>query len=79
MQNENVHIGIRVTPHSKTAYQKDLESSFAWKMALRKGQNFLYVLDQDKTLGYWLLNDAMSPVDGDYFNASDFEPYVEEQ
>jgi hypothetical protein len=79
MQNNNIQIGMKVVPHAKTAYFNGLDSSIAWRNALEMEQKFLYVLDQDKTVGYWLLNDIANPVilDGDYFNACDFEPYVE--
>ena len=77
MKNEDVKLGMRVVPHNKTAYSMGLESSPAWLAARASKQNYLYVIKFERVDGWWLLNDAPAPITGDYFFASDFEPYEE--
>lgn len=80
MKNEDVKIGMKVVPHDKTATGwGNLSSSGHWKAAQEKGQPFLFVSSQctnafDKA-PVWVLGKTQD-IDGDLFNASDFEPYV---
>jgi hypothetical protein len=80
MKNEDVKRGMKVVPHSKTVsnFGHDVEKSVAWRKAQANNQPFLYVVD--KTSNVWILNDKYSEnmvIDGDFFNAKDFEPYQE--
>jgi hypothetical protein len=77
MKDEDVQLGMKVVPHSKSAYHKGLESSPAWLAARANGQNFLYVIKWEHTDKWWMLNERYDKVTGDYFLASDFEPYEE--
>ena len=80
MKNEDVKIGMKVVPHDKTATGwGNLSSSGHWKAAQEKGQPFLFVSSQctnafDKA-PVWVLGKTQD-IDGDLFNASDFEPYA---
>ena len=78
MIDENVKLGMKVVPHTKTPYMSDLSTSVTWLAARAKQQPFLYVVRYERYEGWWLLNDVEYPITGDYFLASDFEPYEEQ-
>lgn len=77
MKKENVVLGMKVVPHSKSEY-------FTWEGWLtwenNPGKNFfldngfLYVSEIEET-GLICLSEEFPSNHGDYFNASDFEPY----
>ena len=77
MLDKDVQIGMKVVPHRKTACLEGLGDSVVWNNALDNGMNFLYIAGYDDGFNCWILNDS-SVESGDYFNASDFEPYEEE-
>lgn len=80
MENENVKLGMKVVPHSKS-YAQDLHNSQHWKMAKEKGWNYLYVNfihtwhthGKVFVLGFGYNGENL--VNGDFFLASDFEPF----
>ena len=80
MENNEVKIGMKVIPHSKS-YALDLHNSQHWKMAQEKGQNYLFVnyIHHSHTHGkvFVLSFEPTSPprgATGDFFIASDFDP-----
>jgi hypothetical protein len=78
MKHEDVKIGMKVVPHAKTSsIYGGLESSANWDNARMILQPFLYVVDFDGK--NWILNYRGDTKNGDYFNACDFEPYVEKE
>lgn len=78
MKFEDVKIGMKVVPHSKTvAGYNDLQNSCEWKRSIKKGQQFLYVARMD--MGRIILSETDDTIEGDYFLASDFEPYIEKK
>ena len=76
MKDEDVKIGMKVVPHSKSVYGSHLFESTIWREAQSINQPYLYVV---KVSGSWLLDvKDFYRCGGDYFLASDFEPYKEE-
>ncbi len=75
MKDEDVRIGMRVVPHNKTEGVK-LNSCRCWMNAEAKDQPYLFVI---KRCGWdiWALNDDKNAMYGNYYYASDFEPYKE--
>jgi hypothetical protein len=73
MKDEDVKIGMKVVPFKKTAGIYDLNTSPVW---YGKGydQGFLYVVGKHN--GLWFLN-SDNKIVRNYFNASDFEPFIE--
>jgi hypothetical protein len=69
MKKENVKVGMKVVPHSKSSedFPKWLTYNRPANIALRK-KGYLTV---EKYNGSYFV------CDGDWFNASDFEPYIE--
>jgi len=80
MKHEDVKIGMKVVPLRKTAgLERVLINSLHWQEAKILSQPYLYVINYDDHC--WLLSHREihigSQVAGDYYNASDFEPYEE--
>lgn len=84
MKHEDVKIGMKVVPHSKTdsGTVEFLENSSIWKLAKSNNQSFLYVVDFSIENYSWVLNSDDTTAwttHENLFNASDFEPYIEEK
>ena len=77
MQDNEVKIGMKVVPHSKTNRWSDLDESYHWKLAKVNKQPYLYVAGYCEEEEAWRLSFYGDSDFGDYFIASDFEPYVE--
>jgi len=76
MKDKDVRIGMKVVPHDKTVYSVEgLETSNEWKKAKAKKQRFLYITG--KRYDFYVLNTNENDPTGDFFNVSDFEPYVD--
>jgi len=75
MKLENVKIGMKVVPHKYGGCP--LEVSCVWREAEKIGQKYLYVNHINKDI-VLLLHEKQNRVNGDYYWASDFEPYIEE-
>lgn len=80
MKIEDVKIGIKVVPHSKSI---DDDQSSAWNRIKRNGQPFLYVVGLPKRARHpdilllWDTPGGSRSGSGDSFLASDVEPYAE--
>ena len=82
MKDEDVKIGMKVVPFQKTVWG-DFSESQVWRDGVNRG--FLYVQAWDLEEKAWILGDidgltfvdGEEIFDGDFFNASDFEPYEE--
>ena len=72
MKHEDVKIGMKVVPHDKT-----VGISLAIHDMSTDKKDFMYVTRENETLGAWVLNNDGDSAWGDFFNASDFEPYEE--
>jgi len=82
MLDKDVRTGMKVVPFQKTKVICDsFSSSNTMRRIKETGQEYTYVLGWDMEESCWLLSDKKGArVDeGDFFNASDFEPYVEEE
>lgn len=82
MKHEDVKIGMKVVPHSKTVSGAvRFEHCSTWNRAKSNNQSFLYVVDFSIGSYAWVLNEVgeINSIQGDFFNASDFEPYIEEE
>lgn len=81
MKREDVVIGMKVVPHSKTGeiypmdYNKYLSERKSDTSKFLKENGFLFVTKDKKEDGFLLNNNLFET--GDYFLAEDFEPYVE--
>ena len=78
MNVKDVVIGMKVVPHDKTT-GVSLENSSVWKRA-QEDQKFLYVAKKRLENGRYIfiLNELDENfADGDFYCASDFEPYEE--
>jgi len=75
MKRENIKIGIKVVPHSKS-YCGNLESSVNWKHAKKVNQPYLFVTNIRSD--YIVLNSIEESNNGDFFLPEDFEPYIKE-
>lgn len=73
MKIEDVKIGMKVVPHSKSI-GCSLSSSREIRLAKNKNQPYLYVIDIDSDSDI-VLNCNTRAVGGDYFRTSDFEVY----
>ena len=57
MKNEDVKVGMKVVPHSKTAgFWDELEQSYNWRYALDKKQPYLFVCEFDWREKAWILS-----------------------
>ena len=78
MKREDIKIGLKVVPHSKTTINYGgLNWSTNWNRAKEINQPYLFVsgIKTDKII----LSDEDGKNDvGDYFLPEDFEPYIEE-
>lgn len=72
MKLEDVKIGMKVVPHSKSI-NSSLEISLHWRNAKKQGYLYVTRIDEDIII----LNANKEGSTGDYFCASDFEPYIE--
>ena len=78
MKNEDVKVGMKVVPHSKTVPGwGSLAESQELIRAKKHAQPYLYVTGYDHSDMAWALGEFEDALNGDYFNASDFEPYQE--
>lgn len=68
MKHEDVKIGMKVVPHSKSV-------GMSFKEFLGKFGGFDYLLVDDSEEGYWVLRNLSE--ESWNFIASDFEPYIE--
>lgn len=76
MRNEYVQINMKVVPHKKSKFNP-LHQSREWINAKENGQPYLFVdrwLESEKC---WVLKSDEKADSGDFFLASDFEPYQE--
>ncbi len=76
MKNKDIVEGMKVVPFQKTEGRKKLENSEVWKCAREKHQPFLFV-GYSTRKNVWALSDEEKDYGFDYFNARDFEPYIE--
>ena len=82
MNKEDIIIGMKVTPHSKSFsyYGRGkvdfLDTSKVWEYAKELPQNFLYVTGYDESNDCYTLN-TINDGGGDFFKPKDFEPYVQ--
>lgn len=84
MDAKNVIVGMRVVPHTKST-RGDLAQSAVWRLARNMSQPFLYVQIKDTINKYGYDHNpeetfVLSQIKddnghGDYYLASDFEPY----
>jgi len=73
MKDQDVRIGMRVVPHSKSDYP--LSESMEYKKAHRIGHKYLYVIKRREGESTWVLHSEKNDRTGDYFESYDFEPY----
>ena len=79
MLKEDVEIGMKVIPYSKTVEDfEGLENSGHWKGAISINQYYLFVTGWHEDTNAFSLGIEIND-SGDYFNACDFEPYIETQ
>jgi len=77
MKTEHVKIGQKVIPYSKTVVNYEgLSNSNEWKYAMSINQYYLYVTEWNEDRKCFTLATEING-GGDYFNAHDFEPYIE--
>jgi hypothetical protein len=77
MKIEDIVFGMKVVPHAKTAHGwEGLNNSGVWKSALNKNQPYLFVEEFDDNECAYELSENEDE-EGDFFNAEDFEPYIE--
>jgi hypothetical protein len=82
MEYKDVKLGMKVIPTQKS-YARDLYNSEHWKMAISKGQNFLFVnyAHPSNTHGKVFVlgaeSDSPNSFNGDFFLSQDFEPLQE--
>jgi hypothetical protein len=77
---KRIRPGMKVVPFQKTAANwNGLNLSNAWRQAQQVGQPYLFVIGFSKhNPKAWILDFEMNDIlDGDYFNRSDFEIYVD--
>ena len=73
MYKGNVKVGMKVVPFQKTAFGfKELEDSYSWNRVRGTDKPYLNVDMWDDDRSCWILS-------GDFFNACDFEPYIDEE
>lgn len=78
MKAEDVNLGMKVVPHSKSIGFRMLDQSKNWKRAKDRNQSFLWVVDINTREGCFGLCDINRSESYDRFLAEDFEPYVDE-
>jgi len=79
MKKEDVKIGMKVVPHSKTVkYYGKFEHEYYWNK-IKDSQKYLYVIREIKELNCFTLDcfDFENGGTGNFYNASDFEEYTE--
>ena len=79
MKREDIKIGLKVVPHSKTTINYGgLNWSTNWNRAKEINQPYLFVsgIQTDRII---LSNENRKNDVGDYFLPEDFEPYIEEK
>jgi hypothetical protein len=76
MLAQDVKVGMKVVPHSQdTIYSRDLYKSMSWARAKAINQDYLFVRELPHLGQYCFVLSWKRHKDGDYFIASDFEPY----
>ena len=75
LKREDITIGLRVIPHSKS-YCGNLDGSVDWKCAQSKNQPYLFV--SEICSHYIVLESTERSNKGDFFLPEDFEPYIED-
>lgn len=77
MKDCDVKKGMKVVPHSKSVWcgSDNCIDSVDWRTAQERKQPFLYVLYYGEEENAWVLGSEMRARVGDFFLASDFEPY----
>jgi len=79
MKHEDVRLGSRVVPHSKTAEGRTLGlfRSAVWNKAIKDNKPYVYVTYKSPKGAYpeCVLSTEKDINDGDYFTAFDFEKY----
>lgn len=84
MLAEDIYVGMRVRPISRTLYyrqtqhyqQRNLEASVVWKRAKHLGQDYLVVSHIDEETGKCLCGLELDRDSGDWFFDFDLEEYV---
>lgn len=79
MKNKDVNVGMKVVPHSKSVWKFPSIEEYIKTGAyggFLKENGYLYVTGKESEK-VWLLCDSVKEVTGDFFLASDFEPYKE--
>ena len=82
MKNKDVVENMKVVPFRKSVKKwNDINDSWEWKRACAHGQNYLFVVGKEKSnpRAWILAENKNNDLNGDFYNASDFEPYREEQ
>jgi hypothetical protein len=80
MKHEDVKIGMKVVPHSKSVWgwsNGNFLDSFHLTHARERSQPYLFITGYDNDERAWMLS-HLNDKGGDFFLASDFEPYEEE-
>ena len=81
MNKDDVVIGMKVTPFQKTAngWEENINEyknhTYNYGKFLKEN-GYLFVIEYDEEEKAWILGDNMDN-DGDYFNAEDFESYMD--
>jgi len=76
MKREDISIGLRVVPHSKSVSgYGDLDSSHCWQIVKGSESPYLYVIRIDHDV--IVLDAIFDSWTGDYFLPEDFDPYIE--
>ena len=78
MKKVDVKIGMKVVPFRKTVWG-NFSGSTVWNTAKNIQQPFLYVVGWDNEEQAYILNDSKKTKTGDFFKASDFNPYIPEK
>jgi hypothetical protein len=76
MKLEDVKVGMKVVPHSKSVVNT-LNDSCVWRNALKNKDHYLTVKCFNGIENCWVLYNSDIGFGGDYFLAEDFEPYTE--
>jgi len=76
LSRSDIKVGMKVIPHSKTAYghADGLSNSSVWNAAKRKKQPFLYVTGWDD-YDVLILDCVMNPKEGDFYGIDDVTLY----
>ena len=76
MKEQDVRIGMKVVPHTKTT-GKEFQECPAWDTAKYINQPYLYVIEKNiRNEGKSLLCVSENGGIGSFYNYADFEPYI---